>query len=84
MTKVKKFQYKDTKGKETDREVYMIASPSDKYFGLDLTEFSEQEREYYIDELANLDEFIKDTVSQLGLKHNYRYFKKDKMEFKDG
>jgi hypothetical protein len=76
---VKEFHYKDSKGKETDRTVYMIGTPSDKYFGVDLSEFDTEERMYYAQELRNLYAFVHEGIKDLGLKHNFRYFKKDNM-----
>lgn len=73
--KLQNFKYKDLKGKVTDRQVYVTGLPGDKVFGLDLSEFSEEEREFYVAELGYIYDTLKEQIVELGLKHQYRMFK---------
>lgn len=75
--KVLEFDYVDAKGKESHRVVYTINAPTDKYFGVDLTEFDEEERIYYIQALEDIYTVQLEEIKQLGLNNNYRFFKEE-------
>ena len=71
------FDYTDAKGKHSHRVIWPIAGPSDKYFAVDLSEFSEMEREFLMDQLNSIHNVYLEEIKQLGLGNNYRYFKED-------
>ena len=78
---VNKFTYTKKTGSISEREVFIVGAPSDLYFGIDLSEFSDVEKEIYIAELQEIYEANKvrvDTdIEMLGLSSCYRNFKKD-------
>lgn len=71
------FDYVDAKGKHSHRVIWPIAGPSDKFFAVDLSEFNDEEREYYKKALDDIHAVYMEEIRQLGLGHNYRYFKED-------
>ena len=75
--KLIEFDYVDAKGKHSHRVVYPISQPGDKYFVLDLSEFGEEEREFLQESLDQIHSVYMEEIRQLGLGHNYRYFKED-------
>lgn len=79
MNNVLEFDYVDSKGKESHRVIWPVSSPSDKYFALDLTEFSEEERAFLADQLNDLHTVFLAEVKALGLGQNYRLFKQANM-----
>ena len=75
------FSYKAVSGKVTEREAFVISTPSDSYYTLELSEFDEIEKEYYT---AALKEFYEkhqeeefEFLQELGLKNNFRRMKAD-------
>ena len=74
---MKEFDYTDAKGKHTHRVVYELSPVSDKMLAIDLTEFSEEERNFYAEQLENLHAVMKEEIKQLGLGNNYRFFKEE-------
>lgn len=71
------FDYTDAKGKHTHRVVWPINGPSDKYFVIDLSEFPTEERKFLEQSLNEIYAVYMEEIRQLGLAHNYRYFKED-------
>lgn len=71
------FDYVDAKGKHSHRVVWPISIPSDKYFGVDLSEFADDEREFLKDQLDAIYNVYLEEIKQLGLGSNYRYFKEE-------
>jgi hypothetical protein len=71
---VVEFDYTDAKGKQSHRVVFPLAKPSDRYFAIDLTEFDESERAFYVNELQAMYKVMEEEIRQLGLGSNYRYF----------
>ena len=70
------FNYVDGKGKTTrDRVAIVIAPPSDSYMCIDLTEYSEEDREYYMCEVEEAHDVFLQNVADIGLKSNWRRFK---------
>ncbi|MCP3899163.1 MAG: hypothetical protein GY707_05565 [Desulfobacteraceae bacterium] len=67
--------------KEKVRDVVVINKPSDNYFALDLSEYPENEKDYYEQEYLKLHDSYLKQIKELGLSSNYRYFNKDKIEF---
>lgn len=79
MNKVKSFTYKDAKGKVTQRKVWEVHPATDLMLALDLSEYDEEEQEFFIEQLQWLDETFANFISELGLKSNYRTFKKERI-----
>ena len=75
---MKQIIYKDKK-----RDVVIISKPSDNYFMFDLSEYSDEDKEYYAIEYEILHEKYLNDIKALGLSSNYRYFNKDKIEWVD-
>jgi glutaredoxin-related protein len=72
------FHYKDLKGKETDRKVLLMDTPSNKYVGLDVSELDDEdiatfaaEYDYLLDEFM---ESVANLKEQYDLKYNHRQF----------
>lgn len=83
MATLKEFLYEKNRHDISKRIVWILNAPSDKYFGLDLTQFPMNEREYYISELERIDDMLKQEIENLGLKSCYRFFLADKICSKD-
>jgi hypothetical protein len=79
LNEVNTFTYKKSAKDISTRAVFLLSGPSDKYFGVDLSEFSPDEREYYARELEILAETMKLGIEELGLKSNYRLFSGSKV-----
>lgn len=75
MKEILEFDYEDAKGKKSHRVIWPITGPSDKYFGVDLSEFDQREREYYTQALNEIYAVYLAEIKGLGLGSNYRYFK---------
>lgn len=80
---VNKFTYTKPTGDVSDREVFIISVPNDMYFGIDISEYSEEEKEAYAEALNDIYEeynvLLKEEIKQLGLSSNYRNFKADRI-----
>lgn len=76
---IKQFTYRKPEGEVSNRFVWEVHPASDKMLAIDLSEFDEDERIYLSGELQNIFEVMKEEIKQLGLGHNYRYFKKDRI-----
>ena len=73
-----KFDYKDSKGKETKRTVYVETTTADSLFCTDLGELSEYELQEYVDARdaakQQYDKLIFEINEAFDLKHRYRNF----------
>ena len=79
-TKVlKKFKYEKNPGDVSHREVFILGVPSDNYFGIDLSEFNDKDKQFYLHNLELLSSQFDQAINELGLKQNYRLFKKLKV-----
>lgn len=67
--------------KDKLRDVVVINKPTDNYFMLDLSEYSEDDKEYYETEFNLIHREYLDSLKELGVSSNYRYFNKDKTEW---
>jgi hypothetical protein len=76
---IKQFIYKKPEGEISERYVWEIHPASDKMLAIDLSEFDEKDRVYYIDALRDIYDTLKEDIKQLGLSSNYRYFKKERI-----
>jgi hypothetical protein len=76
---VARFQYKKSPEDISSRVVFLLSVPGDKYFGVDLSEFDEDEQLYYMRELEILAEIMKQGIEDLGLQSNYRLFSQNKV-----
>ena len=83
MSKVREFVYTKANGDTSERVVFTLNPVSDMLFGLDLTEFSEDEREDYVSSLELLDDVIKGLIIDMGLNSQYRNFKESGIEYTD-
>jgi hypothetical protein len=79
MQKIKCFNYTKPDGETSPRLLWVLGEPSDSYFGLDLSQFPKEEREYYIQELQRVSDMMKVEISELGLDSCYRRFKEDRI-----
>lgn len=73
------FIYTKANGSVSERDVFVISTPSDSYFTVDLSEFNEDEQAAYTRALVQLYEDLKyqtaEAVQELGLSSCYRRFK---------
>ena len=76
---LKRFQYEKSPGEVSNREVFILSVPSDAYFGIDLSEFDKDEKEFYLEQLKLLHSQVDQAIKELGLSHNYRMFLKRKV-----
>lgn len=76
---VKTFIYKKLEGEISERYVWEVHPASDKMLAIDLSEYSEADRKYYVEQLQDLYDVLKEDIKQLGLGSNYRFFKKDRI-----
>jgi hypothetical protein len=76
--KYTEFTYTDAKGKVTDRKVLVIQEPSNKLLGLDVSELSLEDREFFAAEYAVLLENFINAAEELkdhyDLGHSLRQF----------
>jgi hypothetical protein len=76
---MKHFTYEKPDGEVSDRSLFVLNKPSDSYFGLDLSEFTVEERMKYNKMLKRLMESVAEEIEVMGLKHNYRRFKEERI-----
>lgn len=74
---LKRITYRKKNKEVTERVVYPIQEPCDSMLAIDLTEFSEEERENYQVILEEMSKAFKDAINEVGLSHNYRRFLKE-------
>lgn len=76
--KLAKFEYTDTKGKTTQREVFVLGMPTNKLNGIDVSELSQEEQAVFSFEYDVLVEEFHKKVDELkarfDVKHNFRQF----------
>lgn len=73
--KLIEFDYVDAKGKHSHRIVWPITKPTEDYFSIDLTEYSETERDFIQEQLNDIYAVMLEEIKQLSLDSNYRLFK---------
>lgn len=77
----KQFTYTKENGSVSERDVFILAAPYPDFFGIDLSEYSAEERDFYAEQLEQMYADIKletdSYLKHLGLKNNYRRFKAD-------
>ena len=76
---LKKFRYRKPNGEESNRTVFVLSKPSDMYFGIDLSEFDEDEKSFYESELRKLYNGVEAAIEDMGLNNNYRNFKQSRI-----
>ena len=73
------FTYTKPDGSVSARDAFIVSSPSDSYFTIDLSEYDEDDRDAYTRALVELYEDMhyqmKEAIVDLGLSSNYRRFK---------
>lgn len=78
------FTYTDAKGKTSDRSVAIISEPSDKYFGIDISELGASDAGEIIAELNEAMQYhkaeLEHIMAKYDIKGNFRYFFANKME----
>ena len=77
---IKHFIYTKKDGSTSERYVYEIKPVSDLMLGLDLTEYSDEDRAHYINQLDLLYSDVRDAIADMGLSSQYRNFKGDGIE----
>lgn len=75
--KLKNFRYTKADGSVTDRSVVVVHEPSNLMLAIDVTEYTEGERDYVLDELKTIQQVYMDSIEELGLKSKWRTFKKE-------
>jgi hypothetical protein len=73
------FEYEKPDGSKSTRELFVLNKPSDSYFGIDLSEFDEEEKSKYNEMLAQLMQSVNEEIENIGLQHNYRRFKEERI-----
>lgn len=76
---MKQFTYTKENGEVSSRNLFVLNSPSDSYFGIDLSEFSTEEQTQYNKMLETLMESVSEEIQNMGLNHNYRRFKENRI-----
>lgn len=76
---IKRFRYTKKDGSTSDRVVFIISPSSDCDKGIDLTEFSDEERSHYEEQLKWLHKDFLDGIKEIGLNGNWRQFKVDQI-----
>ena len=76
---MKRFTYEKPDGEISDRSLFVLNKPSDSYFGVDLSEFTIDEQTKYNRMLERLMESVAEEIEVMGLKHNYRRFKEERI-----
>lgn len=70
-------------GKETHREYVCLSEPSDKYFGVDVSELDIEDQAVFYAKLSDMyDKLVEDTntlMAEYDIKFKYRYFKPEQM-----
>ncbi len=74
-----KFQYTKPNDEVSNRCLFVLNKPSDSYFGIDLSEFNEEEKAQYNLMLEGLMASVAKEIENLGLHHNYRRFKEERI-----
>jgi hypothetical protein len=76
------FQY-TKENKVTDRVFIPLETPTDKYFGIDITELSEEEQGVFAAMFSKIiedkEEAVHSLMSEFDLKFKFRYFIPSKM-----
>lgn len=80
MKEVKHFIYTKANGDVSERAVWPINTPSNMLFGLDLSEFDQEDREQYVQSLIELEHDYMDAIYELGLGSQFRNFKEEGIE----
>ena len=74
---LKHIVYKKADGTQSDRYIHIVSPIQDSLLAIDLTEFTEEQRELYDAELAALHREYLDSITDLGLSKHWRRFKKE-------
>jgi len=76
--KLAKFEYTDLKGKQSNRKVLVLSTPTNKLSGIDVSEYDDETVAQFAVEYDKLhDKYISDLEKlqkSMDLKHNYRQF----------
>ena len=71
-------------GEYATRALVVISTPSDKYFGVDISELDPEEQAKFTLAMEEVQNIAKDAIADLmiefDLKHRYRYFFPEKMK----
>ena len=73
------FMYRKPNGDESNRVGYVITPATDMNLTIDLSEFPKEERQELIAALKTIHNEFLDSISEMGLKHNFRYFKEERV-----
>ena len=82
--KLASFVYTDTKGKITNREVFVVGMPTNKLNGIDVTELSAEDQALFSFEYDQLLEEFHNKVDALqkrfDVQYNFRQFLESRMQ----
>lgn len=77
------FDYTDSKGKESSRTLVVISEPSEKYFGIDISELGASDSGEIIAELKEAMEYhkaeLEHIMAKYDIKGSFRFFFANKM-----
>lgn len=76
--KLATFTYTDLKGKTTSRKLMVLTEPSNKYFGVDVSELDDEQIALLFNELDLLDsqytQSLDKILQEYDVKYNFRQF----------
>jgi len=75
------FEYKKADGSVSDRVAIVLSKPIENVMMLDVTEFSKEEQALYSEAVEEAQLMFKETIKNLGLGSQYRYFKKEGISY---
>ena len=78
---MKTIKYTKKDSTVSTRNILVISEPKHNLFAIDLTEFAEQEQEFYAEEFTRLHEDYLEAIRDLGLGSCYRQFKPEGVEY---
>lgn len=74
---LREFIYTKADGTSSERVVIPLREPTEMMLAIDVSEFSEEEKEAYSKAVEEAQEIFKQMIKEIGLSGNYRNFKKE-------
>jgi hypothetical protein len=71
--KIAQFQYKDAKGKVSQKEVLVIQEPTNKMSGIDISELSAEAQAIFVAQYAELFDEFKEKILALQKSHDLHF-----------
>lgn len=78
---IKIIEYTKADKTTSTRYIIELKPASDTVLALDVSEFSEEEQQVYLAEVTNAQEVFKETIRNIGLGSQYRFFKKEGIKY---